>query len=350
MPDAARNEKWYPGFASVDGEDAMRRRQFLGLFANAAILVPRPAWAQSSNRTYRVGLFNRGAPIGDTSGYGKALISGLEKRGYVLGRNLEFERRGAGGRFDILPNLLDELVASKVDVIVAFGYPAALTAKMRTKLPVVVYSTGDPIGTGLVDNLARPSGNLTGISDMATELAPKRLQLLKELIPNLRRVGIIWNAADAGMVLRYQTSDTAARVLGIAIQPFGVREPEDIERAFEAMARDKPDALLVIAEALTIANRRRIFEFGAVNRLPVLYEENAFLIRDGGLMFYGPDDGESMDRVAALVDRILKGAKPGDLPFEQPKLFKFVINAKTTKDLGLEIPTSMRVLADEVIE
>jgi len=313
-------------------------------------LMPHFASAQSAQRTYRVGLFNRGAPVADTSGYGKALIRGLEKRGYALGRNLEFERRGAGGRFDILPDLLAELVASKVDVIVAFGYPAAFTAKTRATVPVVVYSTGDPVGTGLVDNLARPSGNVTGISDMAIELSPKRLQLLKELVPTLRRVGIIWNTADAGMVLRYQTSDAAAQTLGITVQPFGVREPGDIDHAFERMARDKPDALLVIAEALTISNRRRIYEFGTVNRVPVLYDENGFLIHDGGLMFYGPDDGESLDRVAALVDRILKGAKPQELPFEQPKLFKFIINAKTTKALGLEIPASMRLLADEVIE
>jgi putative tryptophan/tyrosine transport system substrate-binding protein len=152
------------------------------------------------------------------------------------------------------------------------------------------------------------------------------------------------------MVLRYQTSDAAAQILGITIQPFGVREPSDIDHALERMARDKPDALLVIAEALTVSNRRRIYEFGSVNRIPVLYDENGFLIHDGGLMFYGPDDDESMERIAALVDRILKGAKPQDLPFEQPKLFRFVINAKTTRSLGLEIPASMRLLADEVIE
>jgi putative ABC transport system substrate-binding protein len=269
-------------------------------------------------------------------------------RGYVLGRDLELESRGAGGRFDLLPGLLDELVASKVDVIVASGYPAAFTAKTRSSVPVVALSTGDPVGTGLVDNLARPHGHVTGISDMTTELTPKRLQ--QELVPTLRRVGIIWNTADAGMALRYQMSDAAARTLGIAILPFGVRDPEDIDRAFEVMARDKPDAVLVIAEALTISNRRRIFDSASVNRLPLLYDENRFLIRDGGLMFYGPDDDDICARVAALVDRILKGSKPEDLPFEQPTLFRFVINAKTTKALGLEIPPSIRVLADEVIE
>jgi len=233
---------------------------------------------------------------------------------------------------------------------VALGYRAAFTAKTRTTLPVVVSDTGDPVSTGLVDNLARPSGHLTGVSDMTIELSPKRLQLLKELVPTLRRVAIIWNTADAGMVVRYQMSEAAARKLGMAIEPFGVREPDDIERAFEAMARDKPDALLVIAEYLTIANRRRIFDFAAVNRLPVLFDELRFLLDDGGLMFYGADTDETMDRVAALIDRILKGAKPHDLPFEQPTLFKFVINAKTTKALGLTVPPSLLARADEVIE
>jgi putative ABC transport system substrate-binding protein len=199
----------------------------------------------------------------------------------------------------------------------------------------VVFSTGDPVGTGLVDSLAQPSGNVTGISDMAIELSPKRLQLLKELVPTLRRVAIVWNTADAGMVLRYQMSDAAAQALGISIQPFGVREAGDFDRAFDALARDKPDAVLVIAEALTIANRRRIYDFAAANSLPVLYDENRFLVRDGGLMFYGPDDDDSFDRVASLVDRILRGSKPQDLPFEQPRHFKFVINAKTTRALGL---------------
>ncbi len=328
----------------------MWRRQFLALLASVACASPRSVLGQPAERTYRVGLLNRGVPIGDASPYGAALIRGLAKRGYVLGQNVQFERRGAGGRFDLLPALVAELVASKVDVIVAVGYPAAFAAKTLSTLPVVVFSTGDPIGTGLVDSLARPSGNVTGISDMAVELSPKRLQLLKELIPNLRRVAILWNTADAGMVLRYQTSDAAAHTLGIAIQPFGVREADDIDRAFDTMVRDRPDAVLVIAEALTIGNRRRIYDFAAAHRLPVLYDENRFVLSDGGLMFYGPDEEDSFDRVAALVDRILKGSKPQDLPFEQPRLFKFVINGKTTKALGLEIPSSLRMLADEVIE
>ena len=185
---------------------------------------------------------------------------------------------------------------------------------------------------------------------MAIELSPKRIQLLKELVPNLARIAIIWNTADDGMVLRYKASETAARTLGISIQPFGIREQNDIDRAFEVMSRDKPDAVIVIAEALTIGNRRRIFDFATAGQLPILYDENGFLIHDGGLMYYGPDDDESFDRIAALIDRILKGAKPADLPFEQPTRFRFVINGRTAKALGLTIPPSILLRADEVLE
>ena len=328
----------------------MKRRDVIKLFGAAILSKPVAGSAENAQKKFRVGLFNRGVPVSDTSPYGQALIRGLQARGYVLGRNLEFERRGAGGRFDLLPGLLDELVASKVDVIVAIGYPAAVTAKTHATVPVVSWSTGDPVGTGLVDSLARPGGHVTGISDMALELSPKRIQLLKELVPNLSRIAIIWNTADAGMVLRYKMSDDAARTLGMTIMPFGVREPQDIDRAFDAMIRDKPDAIIVIAEALTIGNRRRIFDFASAGRLPILYDENGFLVHDGGLMFYGPDDDESFDRIAALVDRILKGSKPADLPFEQPTRFRFVVNARTAKSLGLTIPTSILLRADEVIE
>lgn len=328
----------------------INKRTLLALIAGPALPRSAVVCAQTAQRVYRVGLFNRGVPVVDNSPYGSALIRGLEKRGYMLGRNLQFERRGAGGRFDLLPGMLDELVAAKVDVIVAIGYPAALTAKTRGTVPVVSFSTGDPVGTGLVASLGQPGGHVTGISDMAIELSPKRLQLLKELVPSLTRIAIIWNTADDGMVLRYRISDTAARNLGLSIQPLGVREPEDIDRAFETMKREKPDAILVIAEALTIMHRRRIYDFGAANRLPVLFDENGFLIREGGLMYYGPDNDESFDRVADLVDRILKGSKPQDLPFEQPTRFQFLVNGRIAKELDLNIPPAIRYRADEVIE
>jgi putative tryptophan/tyrosine transport system substrate-binding protein len=328
----------------------MRRRELLKLLAGAAIAPPGGASAQTESKTYRVGLLSRGAVIADASPIGAALIRALGQRGYSLDRNLTFERRGAEMRVELLPRMVDELVASKVDVIFAVSYPAALAAKKGTTLPVVVFSTGDPVATGLVDSLARPGGNITGISDLTVELSPKRLQFLKEMTPGLRRVAMLWNAADPGMTLRYRASEAAAQELGITVEPLGLRELTDFERAFAGMTANKPDAILIVTDGLTIQNRRRVFEFAATNQLPALYEEFDFLVRDGGLMFYGPDTGEIFDRVASLIDRILKGAKPQDLPFEQPTRFRFIINLTIAKALGLTIPQSIMLLADEAIE
>jgi putative tryptophan/tyrosine transport system substrate-binding protein len=234
-------------------------------------------------------------------------------------------------------------------VIIAGGYPPALAAKQGTTLPVVAFFAGDPIGTGLAESLSRPGGNLTGISDVSAEVTPKRLELLKQLVPNLRRVAVLWNADDLGMTLRYRASEAGAQALGVAVQPLGVREPNDFDQAFEAMSRDMPDAILMVADPLTTLNRKRVFEFAVAHRLPAIYELSLF-VRDGGLMSYGPDLDESFGRVAALVDRILKGASAADLPFEQPTKFPFVLNLKTAKALGLEIPSTLLARADEVIE
>ena len=248
-----------------------------------------------------------------------------------------------------LPRLVEELVASKVDIIVTLGYPTALAAKQGTILPVVVYGAGDPVGTGLAASLARPGGNLTGISDASAEVTPKRMELLKQIAPRLRKVAMLWNADDLGMTLRYRASEAGAQALGISVQALGVREPNDFDQAFTAMDRDMPDAILMVSDALTTLNRKRVFEFAAAHRLPAIYEFD-FIVRDGGLMSYGPDTDESFDRVAALVDRILKGAKPAELPFEQPTRFRFVLNLKTAKALGLEVPPTLLALADEVVE
>jgi len=327
----------------------MRRRQFISYMGGAAAAWPVGALAQTPNRVYRIGLLGTGAPVADNSPLGAPLIRGLAQHDYVLGRNLAFERRGAEGHVDRLPQLVAELVASKVDVIVTTGYPPALAAKQGTTLPVVAFSAGDPVGTGLVDGLARPGGHLTGISDVSAEVTPKRMELLKLIAPNLRRVAVLWNANDLGMTLRYRASEAGAQALGISIQPLGVREPNEFDQAFEAMNRDMPDAILMVTDSLTILNRKRVFEFAAAHRLPAIYEFD-FLVRDGGLMSYGPDMDESFGRVAALVDRILKGARPAELPFEQPTLFKFVLNLKTAKSIGLEVPPSLLARADEVIE
>ena len=327
----------------------MRRRDLLILLGAAAIAAPRPAFAQTPAKVYRVGLLSGGAPVADQSPFGASLIRGLAQRGFVLDRNLAIERRGAEAHLDRLPRLVDELVASKVDVIVTFGYPPALAAKQKPAIPVVAFAAGDPVGTGLVDGLARPGGNITGISDVSAELSPKRMELLKQMAPNLRRVAMLWNAADLGMTLRYRASEAGAKAMGITVQPLGVREPEDFETAFAAMTRELPDAILMVSDSLTILNRKRVFEFAAAHRLPAIYEFES-LVRDGGLMSYAPDLDESFGRVAALIERILKGARPAELPFEQPTLFRLVINLKTAKALGLEVPPTLLATADAVIE
>ncbi|MDB5517414.1 MAG: putative transport system substrate-binding protein, partial [Tardiphaga sp.] len=199
------------------------------------------------------------------------------------------------------------------------------------------------------DSLAHPGGNVTGISDVATALTTKRLSLLKEMSPKLQKVAMLWNKDDLGMTLRYEASAKSAQSMGFAVQALGVREPDDFNEAFAAMTAEPPDAILMVADALTNLNRKRVFEFAAARRLPAMYEYD-FLVRDGGLMSYGPDLTESFERAAALVDRIFKGAKPAELPFEQPTRYPLVINLKTAKTIGLEIPPTLLALADDVIE
>ena len=326
----------------------MKRREFIALLGGMAAW-PLAARAQSPAQVYRIGLLSTGAALADTSPQGAPLIRGLAQHGYALGRNLAFERRGSSAQTDRLPILFDELVASRVDVMITFGYPAALVAKQKGTFPTVASGAGDPVSTGLVDSLARPGGNITGISDVSAELTPKRMELLKQMAPTLKRVAMLWNAADLGMTMRYRASEIGANALGISVQPLGVREPNDFEQAFSAMDSEKPDAILMVTDSLTVLNRKRVFEYAAAHRLPAIYEFD-FLVRDGGLMSYGPDFDENFARVAALVDRILKGTKPADLPFEQPTRFKFAINVKTAKALGLEVPTALLATADEVIE
>jgi len=273
----------------------------------------------------------------------------MAEHGYNAGHNLVIERRGAMGRTADLPRLAEELVAARVEALVTIGYPPAVAAK-ATGIPTVAASgVGDPVATGLVESLARPGGTVTGISDNATELSTKRLGLLKELLPNLRRVAMLWNQDDLGMTLRYRSSADAAESIGVAVQALGVREPNDFETAFSAMMTEKPDAILMVADALTVLNRKRVFEFAADHRLPAIFESD-FHVRDGGLMSYGADVGESFSRAAALTDRILRGAKPANLPFEQPTRFVFALNLRTARSINLTIPPTLLARADEVIE
>jgi len=327
----------------------MRRGQFLSLVGGAVAMLPLRTLAQTPTKVYRVGLLSIGTAMGEKSPLGSAIIRDLGQAGYTLGQNLAFDARGAEGHQERLPQLVAQFAASKVDVLVVNGYPATLAAKQGTTLPIVSINAGDPVGTGLVSSLSHPGGNLTGISDVSAELTPKRLDLLKQMAPNMRRVAILWNADNLGMTLRYRAAETGALALGVDVQPLGVREPDDFTQAFEAMNREMPDAILMVTDLLTILNRKPVFEFAAAHRLPAIYEF-AFLARDGGLMSYGPDEGESFGRVAALVRRILAGAKPSELPFEEPAKFDLAINLKTAKTLGLTVPPLLLANADEVIE
>jgi len=273
----------------------------------------------------------------------------LAQRGYTLGQNLAYEARGAGGHVELLPQLVEELKAAKVDVVVTVGYPAAKAAKQSGVLTVIASGSGDPVATGLVASLSRPGGNVTGIAEDASTLSTKRLSLMKDTLPQLHRIAMLWNKDDLGMSLRYEATAKAAQALGIAVQALGVREPDDFNDAFAAMIREPPEAILMVSDALTLLNRHRVIDFAAAHRLPAIYETDA-IVREGGLMSYGADARESFGRAAALVDRIFKGAKPADLPVEQPTRYLFVLNLKTAKAMNLAVPTTTLALADEVIE
>jgi ABC-type uncharacterized transport system substrate-binding protein len=327
----------------------MRRREFFTLLGSAAAAWSRDGVAQTSTKIFRLGTLAPGLPISANSPQGAILLAALAERGYTLGQNLAFDARGAGGEKSKLPQLLQDFKASGVDAIVVIGYPTALAAKAAGIPTVIAFGGGDPLATGLVESLARPGANVTGISDVATTLSTKRLSLLKALLPKLRRVAMLWNRDDLGMSLRYEASAKAAVSLGATVQPLGVREPDDFNGVFEAMDRDPPDAILMVSDSLTTLNRKRVFEYATAKRLPAIYEYDS-LVRDGGLMSYGPDLTESFQRAAAMIDRIFKGAKPAELPFEQPTHYMFVINLNAAKAIGLDIPPSLLALADEVIE
>jgi putative ABC transport system substrate-binding protein len=321
----------------------------MAMLGGTAVAGTRSAFAQTPGRTFRLGTLTPSVPIAADSPNGKTLLSALAAHGYTPGRNLTYEAKASGGTNTRLPKLLDEFKASGVDALVTVGYPATLASKASGIPTVVAAGAGDPVATHLIESLAHPGGNVTGISDVAEVLSVKRLSLLKELLPNLKRVAMLWNRDDLGMSLRYEASAEAAQGMGVAVQALGVREPDDFDGVFEAMDREPPDAILMVSDALTNLNRKRVFSYAAAKRLPAIYESDP-LVRDGGLMSYGADQKESFERAAALVDRVFRGAKPSDLPFEEPTRYLFVVNLKTAKDLGLVLPPTLLARADDVIE
>jgi len=305
-----------------------------------------------SGRVYRIGFLTTGefGPGSPSTAFAQGIVRALGQEGYVVGSNLVVEQRGAEARKDRLPTLATELINSKVDVIATNNYPAAAAAKaLTTQVPIVISGGGDPVRTNLIMSLAHPGGNITGVSDVAVLLAPKRLAYLKEAVPNMKRVAMLWNADDPGMTLRYQAAADVAKQLGITVQPLCVREPDDFDVAFKAMVAEPPDGILMVADALTFLNRRRVYEFALEHRLPAIYEVEQF-VPDGGLMSYGPDPKEITERAGYLISRIFKGTKPADLPLEQPTRFRLVVNLKTAAAIGLTLPPSLVAEADQVIE
>jgi putative tryptophan/tyrosine transport system substrate-binding protein len=322
-------------------------RRFIIVSVGVMLLIQTGALAQSG-RVYRVGLVAVGAP--DSGILGPGMVRDFTRRGYVVDGNIVFERRAAEGKLDRLPGFIDEFVAKHVDVIITQGYPPAAAAKERAgDTPIVVTNSGDPVDTGLAASLAHPGGNVTGVSDIASELSAKRLTLLKEAVPSVHNVAVLWNADDLGMTLRYRAAEVQAQRLGMTIVPLGVREPNDFDAAFSAMTKTPPDGILMVTDILTVLNRKRVMDFAEQHRLPAIYEF-AFLAHDGGLMAYGPDTDAVFDRAAGLADRILKGAKPADLPLELPTRFQFAVNLKAAKAIGLTMPESILLRADDVIE
>lgn len=326
----------------------VRRRQFL-LIAGAILAIPSAGVAQQQGKIWRIGFLQGGAR--PSNGLPPVpLREGLAALGYVEGSNVVYEGRWAEAKFERLPALAAELVQRRVDAIVVTGWLACQALKRATAtIPIVAAGVGDAVESGLVVSLSRPGGNLTGMSDVEAELSSKRLQLLKETFPKASRIAILWNQDDLGMTLRYRKIEAAARDLAVSIQALGVREPDDFDTAFSAMNRERPDALFLVTDALTSLNRKRVIEFAATHRIPTMYEFSSY-VQEGGLMSYGPDPGDRLRRAAYFVDRILKGAKPGDLPMEQPTRYFLFINLKTATALGLTIPQSVLLRAERVIE
>jgi ABC-type uncharacterized transport system substrate-binding protein len=319
----------------------MDRRAFVtGL--GTVLVTPVGVEAQPSAPISRIGLL--------TDLAWEPLRDALRDLGYVENKNIVFELRRSDGRSERWPHLAAELVRLKVDVIVTQGTPATLAAKQATTtIPIVMMGTGDPLTTGLVASLARPRGNVTGSTQLGAGLATKRLEILKEAVPKLSRVAFFWNPANPDQKSHFHEAQVGARSLDVALQSVEVRNREDLELAFTTLMRERPSALLLTADSMHQHSIADILAFASKNRLPAMYQlkEN---VERGGLMSYGANVADLVRRTATYVDKILKGAKPADLPVEQPTKFELVINLKTAKALGLTIPPSLLLRADQLIE
>jgi putative ABC transport system substrate-binding protein len=312
------------------------------------ILAPvYPAHAQKQATMPRIGVLLLGAPPNANL---DAFIEGLRELGYIEGKNILIEYRFAEGKAERLPELAIELVRLKVDAIFTGGTPAIFALKQATKtIPIVFFSTSDPIGTGVVASLAHPGGNITGISVLASDLWPKRLELLKEIFPKLSRVAMVWNKGNAGMALEAKATQEVAGPLGVALQDRGVKDPNELDTVFALMIKDRPDGFLALMDPVLTSHQKRILDFLVQNRLPAIFESRGW-VEAGGLISYGANYPDAHRRAASQMDKILKGTKPADIPVEQPTKFELVINLKTAKQIGLTIPPNVLARADKVIK
>lgn len=327
----------------------MNRRAFLYGSVCATLAVSPTAEAQQAEKVYRVGLL--GSAAASTSPHLlQAFRQGLRDLGWVEDRDIVIEARWAEGRLDRLTDLAADLVRLGVDVIVSEGTPGPHAAKHVTRTtPIVMVAAGDPVASGLVASLTRPGGNVTGLSMMAPELGAKKVHLLKETVPGLSRVGVFWNSYSLYPRIVMRETEMAATTLGVQLESLELRVPEDLDRAFEAALLRQVDALMTVEDSLTVTHRARIVDFAAKSRLPAVYGSREF-VDAGGLMMYGADLMALFRRSATYVDRILKGAKPADLPIERPTKFELIINLRTAKALGLTISSSLLLRADHVVE
>ena len=321
----------------------MKRREFFTLLVGSAALLPLAAHAQ---KLFKIGLLDTG--LG--ANFAVPFVRKLVELGYVEGKNVVIERRSAEGNVELLAGLAADLVRQQVDVIVTAGTPAGFAAKKATStIPIVLGANSDPVGVGLVASLARPGGNATGNSLMAPDLSAKRLEILHALAPEISRIAILWDSSNPGMAERVRETKIAADQSHVLLHTVGPRNLNELDTAFAELLNARPNAILVTAEAFTRQHLVRILDFANNNKIPAMFEDSSY-VAAGGLMSYGPDYQDVFRKAAVFVDKILKGAKPADLPIEQPTKFKLVINLKTAKAIGLSVPPTLLTTADKVIE
>ena len=328
----------------------MKTAALLAALALGLLATPPESDAQPPARLIRIGYLGNSSPAREPD-LVEAFRQGLRDLGYVEGRHVVIEYRWAEGRYERFPDLVADLVSRKVDFVVTAGTPGSLAAKRATQtIPIVMAVSGDPVGAGLVASLARPGGNITGSTTIVQELEGKRLELLREVVPKLSRLAVLGNPANPVTEIVFRQTQVAAGTLRVGLQPLvEVRSVDQLEAAFAAIARARPQAFAVIADRFLLAHRERIVEFAARRRLPAIYPFREF-VDAGGLMSYSPSYTDLFRRAAGFVDRILNGAKPGALPVEEPRKFELVVNLKTAKALGLTIPPSVLIRADQVIQ